>query len=134
MTRLYTCPTCGLITNEHYCDAHKADPNAHRSPNRDRSAQKRFREAVLARDQYRCQICGSTADLIAAHTKPLRDFAIGDPAAYDPANGRCLCERCDVATDPYARPSVKTKPRSDEIGRVVVPASDVVARRDRRLF
>jgi len=122
--RLYTCPTCGKITNDLYCPTHKLDPNAHRSPNRDRTLQKRFRQAVLAKAGFRCEVCGSTEDLIAAHCKPLRDFAKGDPAAYDPANGRCLCEPCDLATDPYARRSVKAKPTVDA---VVVVA-------DRRLY
>lgn len=99
----YTCATCGVIGPERYCAEHKPNPNAHRSPNRDRGAQKQFRLDVLKRDRYQCVRCGaSQVDLVAAHIKPLRDFAAGDPAAYDPENGRTLCEDCDVATDPYA--------------------------------
>jgi len=115
MTRLYTCPTCGKITNERYCEDHKLDPNDHRSPNRDRTAQRRFRRIVLARDGQKCVLCGATSKpLVAAHIRPIRDFVFGDPAIYDPENGRTLCEDCDLQTDPFARRQKAVPEKSPE--------------------
>lgn len=110
--KLYTCPVCSEITPQRYCPRHQPSPNGHRSPNRDSAAQSRFRKAVLERDHYCCVLCGATdRPLVAAHLKPLRDFAKNDPAAYDPVHGRTLCEDCDVATDRYAtrRPTLDAK-------------------------
>jgi 5-methylcytosine-specific restriction endonuclease McrA len=107
--KLYTCKSCGKIGPERYCELHRVlerPKNAHWSRQRDSYLQGRFRKAVLARDDFRCQKCGlQKADLRATHIRPLRTFAIGDARAYDPANGMTLCVYCDVQTDPYARRS-----------------------------
>jgi 5-methylcytosine-specific restriction endonuclease McrA len=101
----YTCSVCGRITDEQQCPDHRpAKPSRHWSKNRSSRKQQNFRVAVLKRDGHRCRRCGSTKDLRACHWPiPFRAFPKDDPAAYDPANGRTLCESCDRATDPYAR-------------------------------
>lgn len=89
----------------------KASGSTGRSPTRNRAAQQRFRDAVLARDGYRCtfvdangQRCIAIDDLRACHDpRPLADFAPGDPAAYDPVAGVTRCGRHDRMTDPNAR-------------------------------
>lgn len=75
-----------------------AHPGGHRSPNRDRVAQARFRRAVLARDGGACVECGSTVDVRACHLTPVRDGG-----SYDVSNGVTRCKYHDQATDPYAR-------------------------------
>ena len=50
-----------------------------------------FRAAVLERDEYRCQACGSESQLEADHVVPLAHG--GDP--FDPDNGRTLCKPCN---------------------------------------
>jgi hypothetical protein len=104
---LYTCRRCGKITDQPYCPQHQPGwqrPDQRWKSGRNRSAQRLFREAVLTRDEHRCQRCGSTKDLVAAHwPRALREFAPDDPEAYDPRNGRCLCRACHRLLDPYAR-------------------------------
>ncbi len=68
------------------------------TPNRDRTAQARFRAAVLERDRYRCIDCGSPENLRACHTVPL-----AEGGGYHPDQGVTRCANCDRATDPYAR-------------------------------
>lgn len=95
----YACPKCGKRSRTRYCPAHTPAKRSHAwSRNRDRSAQARFRKAVLERDGYRCVVCGSTTDLRAAHVRPLRDGG-----GYELSNGRTLCKEHDKASDPYAR-------------------------------
>lgn len=54
--------------------------------------QRRFRNAVLTRDNYKCVICGNAEGLVADHIKPY---------AYYPElrevidNGRTLCKDCN---------------------------------------
>jgi len=77
-------------------------PAGHWSPERNRSRQKRFRAAVLARDDYTCQRCGRrdpTGTTLEAHH--LRD-------GYDVADGITVCGRsaptnCHRAIDQHAR-------------------------------
>ena len=92
------CVICGTVSDQARCPTHRINPNAHRSPNRDRAAQARFRTALLKRAGHQCEACGETQDLRACHITPL---ARG--GSYDPSNGRLLCRSCDMATDPYAR-------------------------------
>jgi RNA polymerase subunit RPABC4/transcription elongation factor Spt4 len=92
--RLFTCSTCGRITDQRHCPDH---------PARDSVAQQRFRVAVLKRDGHRCRLCGSTDDLRAAHWPiPLRALTVTDDP-YHPRRGLTVCGECDRRTDPYAR-------------------------------
>lgn len=108
----YACTVCGTPSNERRCPRHRRAPNAPWSHNRNRAAQARFRRDVLRNAGSRCQYvnpdtherCEEIDDLRAAHHPiPLRDYVTGDPAAYDPANGRAFCLEHDRATDPHAR-------------------------------
>jgi predicted restriction endonuclease len=91
------CPRCGKPTTGRYCPAHNGNHTGW-SPNRDRARQAAFRTALIAREDGRCQICGTTQDLRACHIIPL-----SRGGTYDPTNGRLLCKTHDKATDPYAR-------------------------------
>lgn len=76
------------------CEQHPGRPkNAHWSPDRDSTAQARFRAQVLARDGHKCTRCGSTWKLVAHHDKP----------GYTPDCGRTLCGRCHGIVDKNAR-------------------------------
>lgn len=109
------CLTCGAPftperAEDRRCDLHQPD-HSHRSPNRDRRRQDRFRREVLARDGHRCtyvdpetqQRCEATSDLRACHVVPLAELSETDPMAYDPDNGVTRCAEHDKLTDPYAR-------------------------------
>lgn len=52
---------------------------------------KKWREDVLERDSYRCQICGSRNDLEAHHIKP---FAQYPDLRTNLNNGMTLCKSC----------------------------------------
>ena len=57
------------------------------------SEQRRFRNAVLERDNYTCTICGGTdKKLIADHIKP---YAYYPELREDVTNGRTLCIDCN---------------------------------------
>lgn len=107
----YACSVCARSSDQPRCPRHRLDGHSHRSPNRDRRKQAAFREAVLARDGHRCteidkdtgKRCTARTDLRACHLKPLRDFAVTDPAAYATENGVTRCGRHDRETDSYAR-------------------------------
>lgn len=107
----YGCRKCGRVSDQTHCPKHRKKPDGRSSwsKERDRGLQARFRREVLARDGHQCTYvedgirCVATFDLRACHVRPLRDFAPGDKAAYDPANGRTLCGPHDRLTDPYAR-------------------------------
>lgn len=106
---LHSCLVCGRPSRQKHCPKHRRTGNTSWSGTRDRVAQARFRAAVLERDGNRCTYieagvrCAETRDLRACHIKPLREFGVNDPRAYDPSNGATLCARHDKATDSYAR-------------------------------
>lgn len=56
------------------------------------TAWRKVRLLVLARDSYRCQLCGEYGDQ-ADHIRALVDGG----ARLDPANLRCLCSPCNSA-------------------------------------
>ncbi len=98
-----SCLTCGARTKGSYCPRH-APTGGHRSANRDRATQARFRKAVLERDGHRCRTtehgvrCPATTDLRACHITPL---ARGGSNSL--SNGLTRCARHDRMTDPKAR-------------------------------
>lgn len=75
------------------CPRHARPANAPWSRDRDRNAQRAFRQAILARDSYACTRCGSSDQLVAHHVRP----------GYDPDAGIALCARCHRAIDGHAR-------------------------------
>lgn len=83
------CPTPGC-PNLQPCAWHRRDPNAHRSPWRNRWQQEQFRRAVLDRAGHACQRCGTSRRLEAHHTQPGND---------DPRTGVALCVSCHQAVD-----------------------------------
>jgi hypothetical protein len=70
-------------------------PHTGWTPQRDRAAQARFRDALIRRANGRCEYpgCTSSTDLQAHH----------DHAGYDPSCGRLLCRTHHRQVDPYAR-------------------------------
>lgn len=52
---------------------------------------KLFRNTVLARDDYTCQICGSTGDVEAHH---LYSFETTPAFRLNPNYAVCLCKKC----------------------------------------
>ncbi len=57
-----------------------------------------WRLAVLERDKYTCQKCGSHGPLEAHHIKP---FAYYPELRYTVSNGQTLCHKDHVLTDSY---------------------------------
>lgn len=99
----YACTICGAPSSSRRCAVHGGSHTGY-SPDRDRSAQARFREALMARAGGRCEEhdgverCTATTDLRACHLVPLSEG--GD---YDIANGKLRCAPHDRATDSRAR-------------------------------
>lgn len=77
----------------HWKGGHYAD-----RPQRPAGKRKRWRDAVLARDNYACQWCGRTDRLHVDHIKP---YALYPGLQWDIANGRTLCAECHRQTDTY---------------------------------
>lgn len=76
------------------CPVHSRPKNAPWSKDRNRGAQQRFRDAVLARDGHRCSRCGrSDIPLVAHHVKP----------GYAVDVGVTLCQDCHKLVDDKAR-------------------------------
>ena len=112
MTPSYACTVCGAVSDQKQCPEHRRRGDTSWGGTRDRTKQAAFRRAVLARDGSQCvavneatgERCPVTDGLRAAHyPTPLREFALDDPAAYDPSNGITLCAEHDKLIDPYAR-------------------------------
>jgi 5-methylcytosine-specific restriction endonuclease McrA len=61
-------------------------------------AYKEWRSAVFARDEYRCQACGSGKNIQADHIQP---FARFHALRYELSNGRTLCAPCHRRTPTY---------------------------------
>ena len=55
-----------------------------------------FRERVIARDGYKCRLCGSNIKIEAHHIFPRRDYP---EWAGDINNGITLCEKCHQKND-----------------------------------
>lgn len=59
---------------------------------------RRWRNAILKRDNYTCQICSSQKNLEGAHIK---SFAKYPELRFDINNGRVLCNKCHSLTDKH---------------------------------
>ena len=60
---------------------------------------RQWRQAVLARDNSTCVLCGATQRVEVDHIKP---FSLFPALRFDVSNGRVLCKPCHKATDTYA--------------------------------
>jgi 5-methylcytosine-specific restriction endonuclease McrA len=60
---------------------------------------KKWREAVMKRDNFTCQKCGKKRCYLTAHH--IRSFAKYPELRYERANGITLCEKCHEKTDNY---------------------------------
>ncbi len=96
-------PRCPEHTAQYELARSRARPSW--SPSRNRSAQRRFREAVLKRAGNQCQAllangtrCPIKAPLFAHHTK-----SHNAPDGYDPKHGVCLCRFHHREVDSHAR-------------------------------
>ncbi len=58
----------------------------------------RFREAVHARDDHRCRMCGAEGQLDAHHITDRNDMPGG---GYVAENGISLCHRCHMKAEAY---------------------------------
>lgn len=67
-------------------------------PRRFTSSDKKWRLAVLERDNYTCQVCGSNSRLEADHIKPHKFFP---ELRLELSNGRTLCRDCHKKTPTY---------------------------------
>lgn len=108
MPMMWSCPHpgCGAPSpTRGGCAKHppRRSRHGHRSPDRDRATQARFRKLVLERDSHTCQgcpqipDCGRTTDLRACHIVPL-----AQGGSNHSSNGITRCRRCDLLTDPHA--------------------------------
>lgn len=69
-----------------------------------RSQYRRWRKAVLERDGYICQGCGSMKNLEADHILP---WSTHPEIRYEVSNGRTLCRPCHLKTDTYGSGALK---------------------------
>jgi 5-methylcytosine-specific restriction protein A len=75
------CLTCGQLTDRgSYCAAHARGGSTRRW--------RRVRARVLARDRYRCQLCGAPA------TEVDHVVRVADGGSDHPGNLRAICGRC----------------------------------------
>lgn len=99
MSPVRPCLDCGTLSPHSRCPAHSTGDSWNGT--RDRAAQRRFRNAVLARDAHRCRYrlengarCPATRNLQAHHLTP---------GTWDPAHGITLCREHHRAIDRHAR-------------------------------
>ena len=95
---LRPCIACGALTREgSYCSLHRplASPGKQRSGGK----QQTFRRKTLERYGLACAICGSLADVEAAHAD---DFRLSD-GSYEEGVGVPLCRKCHRKLDAAAR-------------------------------
>lgn len=67
---------------------------------------RRFREAVLERDNYKCVWCGATENLDVDHIKP---YAYFPDLRLTVSNGRVLCRPCHETTPTFRNPKGKNQ-------------------------
>lgn len=96
---LRPCLTCGTLSPRSRCQAHSTG-NTSWNGTRDRTAQRRFRQAVMQNAGHQCQAttngqrCHGTTNLQAHHLQP------GD---HNPTTGVALCRYHHRLLDPHAR-------------------------------
>ena len=61
-------------------------------PGRPKTLAMQWRNAVLERDGYRCQLCGETDGKLEAHH--IAPYYLAPEQAYDMCNGTTLCHKC----------------------------------------
>jgi 5-methylcytosine-specific restriction endonuclease McrA len=87
---LKSCAVCGAVSDQARCPAHRYT----RARSSRTHAQRR---RVLARDGYRCQLCGrylsGGADSHIDHIRPLSKG--GSQATWDDSNVRATCKECN---------------------------------------
>jgi hypothetical protein len=95
-----SCAECGALSDQARCPLHRRGANAHWSKGRDRTAQDKFRKALIRMYGMRCAAvvdgvrCPVTTGLQAHHTQPGND---------DPRTGALLCTEHHRAVDAHAR-------------------------------
>lgn len=75
----------------------RARADAHRPTASERgygAKHRRFRTAVLARDGYRCVLCGARANHADHHPLTRRELEARGMNPDDPRHGRALCHSC----------------------------------------
>jgi len=60
-----------------------------------------WRTAVFERDNYTCQVCGTTGDKKYLTAHHIKSFAHYPSLRFDVNNGKTLCEDCHEKTDNY---------------------------------
>lgn len=58
-----------------------------------------FRDAVFARDEYRCRVCGLMTEKLDAHH--ITDRKLMPKGGYVVENGISLCEQCHIKAEAY---------------------------------
>lgn len=114
--RIAVCPVCGKefrAVKEYagrpsvYCSK---DCWAHRGKKKEPSTWSHekyvWKKAVFKRDNYTCQVCGSTERLEAHHIKEKCNFP---ELQYEVSNGICLCHSCHEKTDNYGSKAIRRK-------------------------
>lgn len=69
-----------------------------------------WREAVLKRDNYTCQICGiagSPGNFVLMHADHIKPFSLFPELRFAIDNGRALCVPCHEKTPTYLNPRMK---------------------------
>lgn len=88
------CHTCGRGSDQRYCPAHRAGPEAARRgrwrPGRGTKADDELRLATFERDGFACVQCGSTENLERDHVVPV---AADGPNTLE--NSQTLCRSCN---------------------------------------
>lgn len=103
---LRSCPSCRRQTGARWpcehCGYHPAKKGRSWSPGRDRSAQARFRRALVARAGERCEWVDPETGRRCDETEGLQAHHL-DPGNDDPRRGALLCREHHKKVDPYAR-------------------------------
>lgn len=81
---------------------------------------RKWRNAVLDRDDRKCKSCGATSELEVHHILPL---VITKEMAFDRANGVTLCKECHKKTDSHGAKGRRFKPITGGIHITFIPSS-----------
>lgn len=86
-----------IISGVQHWDWNAPTPARLRKEIRNSDIYKEWREAVLERDRYTCQCCGSKENLHVHHKNNFVDFP---EQRFVIANGITLCKKCHFASEP----------------------------------